>query len=54
MLNLEDYDGIISTVKLDITTPFITVNPLPESDVTYVASFLKTTEHKAKQHEERE
>ena len=55
MLNLEDYDGIISTVKLDITTPFITVNPLlPESDVTYVASFLKTTEHKAKQHEENE
>ena len=55
MLNLEDYDGIISTVKLDITTPFITVNPLlPESDVAYVASFLKTTEHIAKQHEENE
>lgn len=54
-LNLEDYDGIISTVKLDISAPFITVNPLlPEADVTYVASFLKTTEHKAKQHEIRE
>lgn len=48
MLDLDDYDGIISTVKLDITTPFITVNPLlPESDVTYVASFLKTKEHRA-------
>ncbi|PTF02804.1 PTS lactose transporter subunit IIB [Staphylococcus devriesei] len=47
MLDLDDYDGIISTVKLDITTPFITVNPLlPESDVTYVASFLKTKEHR--------
>lgn len=50
MLDLDDYDGIISTVKLDITTPFITVNPLlPESDVTYVASFLKTKEHRATQ-----
>ena len=52
MLHLEDYDGIISTVNLDIETPFITVNPLlPEADVTYVASFLKTKEHKAERHE---
>lgn len=41
-LNLEAFDGIISTVKLDIHHSYITVNPLlPESDMKYVASFLK-------------
>lgn len=41
-LNLESFDGIISTVNLDIKQPFITVNPLlPESDITYVSHFLK-------------
>lgn len=41
-LNLEEFDGIISTVKLDIKQSYITVNPLlPESDLKYVSSFLK-------------
>ncbi|EHJ09078.1 BglG family transcription antiterminator [Staphylococcus simiae] len=42
-LNLTTFDGIISTVNLDITLPYLTVNPLlPDSDIPYVASFLNT------------
>ena len=49
-LNLEAFDGIISTVKLDIQQPYITVNPLlPESDMKYVASFLKLNQTVEKQ-----
>ncbi|HLR18827.1 MAG TPA: BglG family transcription antiterminator [Staphylococcus sp.] len=40
-LDLEQFDAIISTVDLDITSPYLTVNPLlPDSDVNHVASFL--------------
>ncbi|MBE5674315.1 BglG family transcription antiterminator [Staphylococcus sp. SS35] len=42
-LDLTQFDGIISTVNLDITFPYLTVNPLlPDSDVSYVAQFLNT------------
>lgn len=45
VLDLSQYDGIISTVNLDIDRPFLTVNPLlPDSDIGYVASFLNTKE----------
>ncbi|MEK5170679.1 MULTISPECIES: BglG family transcription antiterminator [Staphylococcus] len=43
VLDLNNYDGIISTVNLDIEAPFLIVNPLlPEHEVSYVASFLST------------
>lgn len=43
VLDLNNYDGIISTVNLDIEVPFLIVNPLlPEHEVSYVASFLST------------
>lgn len=43
VLDLNNYDGIISTVNLDIDVPFLVVNPLlPEHEVSYVASFLST------------
>ena len=49
-LNLEEFDGIISTVKLDIKQSYITVNPLlPEADLKYVASFLKLNQTFEKQ-----
>ena len=33
----------ISTVDLDITVPYITVNPLlPDADINHVAAFLKS------------
>ncbi|MDU3192813.1 MAG: transcription antiterminator, partial [Finegoldia magna] len=49
-LNLEEFDGIISTVKLDIKQSYITVNPLlPESDLKYVSSFLKLNQTLEKQ-----
>ncbi|ATY57619.1 TPA: PRD domain-containing protein [Staphylococcus argenteus] len=49
-LDLTQFDGIISTVNLDITSPYLTVNPLlPDSDVSYVAQFLNT---KSIQHDE--
>lgn len=39
-LDLSQYDGIISTVNLDIDTPYLMVNPLlPDSDISYVAQF---------------
>lgn len=42
-LDLSQYDGIISTVNLDIDSPYLTVNPLlPDSDISYVAQFLNT------------
>lgn len=42
-LDLTQYDGIISTVNLDIASPYLTVNPLlPDNDVSYVAQFLNT------------
>ncbi|MCI2771973.1 BglG family transcription antiterminator [Staphylococcus warneri] len=45
VLDLSSYDGIISTVNLDIDRPFLTVNPLlPDSDIGYVSSFLNTKE----------
>ena len=41
-LDLSQYDGIISTVNLDIDS-YLTVNPLlPDSDISYVAQFLNT------------
>ncbi|OHO72847.1 PTS lactose transporter subunit IIB [Staphylococcus sp. HMSC036D05] len=43
VLDLTAYDGIISTVNLDIDVPFLVVNPLlPEHEVAYVSSFLST------------
>ena len=40
VLDLTAYDGIISTVNLDIDVPFLVVNPLlPEHEVAYVSSF---------------
>ena len=42
-LNTSDFDAIISTVDLDITVPYITVNPLlPDADINHVAAFLKS------------
>lgn len=42
-LNLKSYDGIISTIGLDIEEPYITVNPLlPDQDVNFVANYLNT------------
>ena len=42
-LNTSDFDAIISTVDLDITIPYITVNPLlPDADINHVATFLKS------------
>lgn len=50
-LNLADYDGIISTVKLDIDLPYLTVNPLlPDSDINYVAAFLDTKSAPVQKH----
>ena len=41
-LDLSQYDGIISTVNLDID-PYLMVNPLlPDSDISYVAQVLNT------------
>lgn len=56
VLDLSQYDGIISTVNLDIDRPFLTVNPLlPDSDIGYVASFLNTKEaHHMNQNEGKE
>lgn len=40
-LDPTQFDAIITTVDLDITTPYITVNPLlPDSDINHVAAFL--------------
>ncbi len=40
-LDSTQFDAIITTVDLDITTPYITVNPLlPDSDINHVAAFL--------------
>ncbi|PTE84444.1 PTS lactose transporter subunit IIB [Staphylococcus equorum] len=40
-LDPSQFDAIITTVDLDITTPYITVNPLlPDSDINHVAAFL--------------
>ncbi|KRG09486.1 BglG family transcription antiterminator [Staphylococcus sp. NAM3COL9] len=40
-LDPRQFDAIITTVDLDITTPYITVNPLlPDSDINHVAAFL--------------
>ncbi|MBF7020718.1 BglG family transcription antiterminator [Staphylococcus sp. 18_1_E_LY] len=40
-INLNNYDAIISTVDLDITVPYITVNPLlPETDINHVSAFI--------------
>ncbi|MGX0401767.1 mannitol operon transcriptional activator [Staphylococcus pasteuri] len=53
VLDLSQYDGIISTVNLDIDRPFLTVNPLlPDSDIGYVASFLNTKEAHHMNHNE--
>ncbi|WP_253718448.1 PRD domain-containing protein [Staphylococcus carnosus] len=42
-LNLKSYDGIISTIGLDIQEPYITVNPLlPDQDINFVANYLNT------------
>ena len=42
-LNLKSYDGIISTIGLEIEEPYITVNPLlPDQDINYVAHYLNT------------
>lgn len=42
-LNLNVYDGIISTLALDIDEPYIQVNPLlPDQDIKYVAHFLNS------------
>ncbi|PTJ17664.1 PRD domain-containing protein [Staphylococcus succinus] len=40
-IDTTQYDAIISTVDLDITVPYLTVNPLlPDSDINHVAAFL--------------
>ncbi|MFQ3871967.1 BglG family transcription antiterminator [Staphylococcus sp. Mo2-1] len=40
-LDPTQFDAIITTVDLDITTPYITVNPLlPDSDINHVVAFL--------------
>ncbi|MHD0397138.1 PRD domain-containing protein [Staphylococcus simulans] len=42
-LNLKAFDGIISTLALDIEEPYIQVNPLlPDADITYVSNYLNT------------
>ncbi|MCD8916232.1 transcription antiterminator [Staphylococcus simulans] len=42
-LDLKAYDGIISTLALEIDEPYIQVNPLlPEPDAKYVANYLET------------
>ncbi|RIP32861.1 PRD domain-containing protein [Staphylococcus gallinarum] len=43
-INTSDFDAIISTVDLDISVPYITVNPLlPDADINHVAAFLETS-----------
>ncbi|MCP6640157.1 hypothetical protein NL504_26950, partial [Klebsiella pneumoniae] len=42
-LNLNAYDGIISTLALDINEHYIQVNPLlPDADIKYVSNYLNT------------
>lgn len=42
-LDLKTYDGIISTLALEIEEPYIQVNPLlPDADITYVSNYLNT------------
>lgn len=48
-MDTSQFDAIISTVDIDIATPYITVNPLlPDSDINHVAAFLNTQQHQLK------
>lgn len=48
-MDTSQFDAIISTVDIDITTPYITVNPLlPDADINHVAAFLNTQQHQFK------
>lgn len=48
-MDTSQFDAIISTVNIDITTPYITVNPLlPDADINHVAAFLNTQQHQFK------
>lgn len=43
-ITLTNYDAIISTVDLDITEPYITVNPLlPETDINHISAFINVS-----------
>ncbi|MBF7016524.1 BglG family transcription antiterminator [Staphylococcus durrellii] len=43
-ITLNHYDAIISTVDLDITEPYLTVNPLlPEADINHVSAFINVS-----------
>ena len=46
-IDIQQYDAIISTVNLDISLPYLTVNPLlPDADVNHVAAFLNMQQDK--------
>ena len=46
-IDIQQYDAIISTVNLDISLPYLTVNPLlPDADINHVAAFLNMQQDK--------
>lgn len=50
-IDIQQYDAIISTVNLDISLPYLTVNPLlPDADVNHVAAFLNMQQDKPQTH----
>lgn len=47
-IDIQQYDAIISTVNLDISLPYLTVNPLlPDADINHVAAFLNMQQDKS-------
>ncbi|WP_210123280.1 MULTISPECIES: BglG family transcription antiterminator [unclassified Staphylococcus] len=46
-IDIQQYDAIISTVNLDISLPYLTVNPLLlDADINHVAAFLNMQQDK--------
>ncbi|OIS35791.1 PTS lactose transporter subunit IIB [Staphylococcus cohnii] len=47
-IDIQQYDAIISTVNLDISLPYLTVNPLlPDAYINHVAAFLNMQQDKS-------